>query len=535
MIKKFIYAVILVGLQTTASAHFVFVVPQPGGATAQVILSEDLKPNEEVDVAMIGGTKLTLRDGQGRILPLTLTKADHMYVTALPGGGTRLISGMIDLGWMQRGDGKPNLLLYYPKSIVGDAFDPATMVGEKAPVEIVAVGKTGAFRLKVVARGKALPNSEITVIFPDGTQKVLKTDSSGQTEELKGTGRYAAWARFWETSPGERDGKKYEEVRNYATLVMDAPAPASASASPGPAAKRFATLPEATSSFGAVALNGWLYVYGGHIAPTHSYSSDAVSGRFSRIRLDGPGDWQKLPDGPPAQGMNLAAYGGKIYRIGGMTPRNKPGTPSETYSIADCARFDPDTKKWEELPPLPEPRSSHDVVVIGSKLIVVGGWALKGPAASQWADNLQILDLSKEKLEWKSVKEPFRRRALIATAHSGKMYVLGGFGEDAKIVREVAIYDPATDIWTKGPALPGTEVDAFAPASCIHQGSLYVSLGDGSLYRLDEAKQTWEKSGTSTPRLAHRLASAGNSILVIGGASKGSNSDLVESLIPAHQ
>jgi hypothetical protein len=87
MIKTFLHALILVGLQTTASAHFVFVVPQPGGAAAQVILSEDLKPNEEVDAAMIGATKLTLRDGQGRVMPLTLTKGNHMYTTALPAAG----------------------------------------------------------------------------------------------------------------------------------------------------------------------------------------------------------------------------------------------------------------------------------------------------------------------------------------------------------------------------------------------------------------------------------------------------------------
>jgi streptogramin lyase len=48
-----------------------------------------------------------------------------------------------------------------------------------------------------------------------------------------------------------------------------------------------------------------------------------------------------------------------------------------------CARFDPATKSWEELPPLPEPRSSHDVVVIDNQVIVVGGWALDGKSKSR--------------------------------------------------------------------------------------------------------------------------------------------------------
>src|SRR5262249_52592884 len=162
-----------------------------------------------------------------------------------------------------------------PKAIVGNAFDPGARVGEAAPVEIIPVGAAGALRMKVVARGKPLPNSEITVIAPDGSQKVLKTDASGLTEELKQMGRYGAWARFWEASPGERGGKKYEELRHYATLVIDVPPATEASGAPAAfTAKRFATLPEATSSFGAVVSGEWLYVYGGHIAPTHSYSTD---------------------------------------------------------------------------------------------------------------------------------------------------------------------------------------------------------------------------------------------------------------------
>ncbi|HJT86937.1 MAG TPA: hypothetical protein VJ732_03750 [Bryobacteraceae bacterium] len=291
---------------------------------------------------------------------------------------------------------------------------------------------------------------------------------------------------------------------------------------------QFGTLPQATSSFGAVVSDGWLYVYGGHIAPTHHYSTEAVSGRFARLKLSGGAKWEELPPGPPLQGMNLAAYQGKIYRIGGMSPRNKPGEPVADYSVADCARFDPATMKWESLPSLPEPRSSHDVAVIDGKLIVTGGWTMRGPEASQWLDHLEILDLSANRLEWKSVPQPFRRRALIAAAFKGRMFVMGGLDEHGKIVHDVSIYDPATGAWTKGPDLPGNEVDGFAPAACLHEGRLYVSVADGTLYRLNEGK--WEKAGTATPRVAHRMVSDGNKILVMGGASQGHNLDLMEEI-----
>jgi N-acetylneuraminic acid mutarotase len=295
-----------------------------------------------------------------------------------------------------------------------------------------------------------------------------------------------------------------------------------------PTATRFGTLPEATSSFGAVTSDGWLYVYGGHIAVTHDYSLAAVSGRFARMRLGGEARWEQLPGGPGLQGMNLAVYGGKIYRIGGMEPRNPPGSPEATYSVADCARFDPASMKWESLPPLPAPRSSHDVVVVGSKLIVVGGWTLKGPDHTEWLNTIEILDLSAPKLEWKSAPQPFERRALVAAAYNGKMYVMGGFDERARIIRQTDIFDPESGSWTKGPELPAGEANGFSSAACVHHGDLYVSVADGSVYKLNMG--SWQKSAVATPRIAHRMISTDGKILILGGAAKGKNSDLMEAV-----
>lgn len=533
--KHLLRAALLLGSALGASGHFVFIVPQAGGAKADVFLNEVLKPSDEVDVGMLGGANLTVRDVLGRETILTLVRGDRSYVISLPGSGTRLIHGAADLGVMQMGAAtKPYLLVYYPRTIVGDPFHSQAVSAEGSPIEIIPLGEPGAMRLKVLAYGNPQAKSEVTIILPDGVQKKLTTDAAGVTDVLTQSGRYGAWARYWEPKRGERGGKPYAETRNYATLVFDVPGGAIAAATGAaifPAASHFATLPEATSSFGAVVSDGWLYVYGGHTAATHSYSTEAVSGQFARLKLSGSSQWEQLPAGPAMQGMNLAAYEGKIYRIGGMSPRNKPGEPAATFSIADCARFNPATMKWEQLPSLPEPRSSHDFVVIGGKLIVTGGWTLKGPQPTEWLDTVEVLDLAVAHPAWSSLKQPFRRRALIAAAHSGKMYVMGGFDEGSTISQDVDIFDPLTSVWTKGPALPGDDSDGFAPAACEHDGSLYVSVADGALYRLTQSK--WEKSGKATPRIAHRIASDGKNILVIGGAGKGKNSDLIEAVAVA--
>ncbi len=154
-------AALLLGVANLADAHFVWVVPAPGGATAQVFISEDLKPSDEVDVGIIGGARLSLRDAEGREIPLTLSRSGPAYATPLSGHSARLVHGSADLGVTARGQEKPYLLVYYPKTILGDAFDPKAAVGNAAPVEILPVGRAGSLHLKVLAHGKPLPASEV--------------------------------------------------------------------------------------------------------------------------------------------------------------------------------------------------------------------------------------------------------------------------------------------------------------------------------------------------------------------------------------
>lgn len=511
-------------LAMPAAAHFVFVVPDGNQTAASVFISETLNPDPAVDIELVRSTKLSWRDSKGAERPIPVAKAGGVYRATWTMSPPGVLHGMTDIGISGTAE-KPYLLLYHPKAIIGDAFAAGTVVGS-APVEIVPQGRAGAVSLLVLGRGKPLADAEVTVLLPDATEKIVKTNRDGITEAFTQTGRYGAWARFWETNAsGERDGKTYAETRHYATLTFTAGSAASPSR---PAASLH--LPQPAASFGAVAADGWLYVYGGHISPTHNYFSGAVSGRFDRIRLTGEGDWESLPPGPPAQGLNLAAHRGVIYRAGGMTPRNERGKPADNHSIADVARFNPVANKWEALPALPEARSSHDVVVIGDRLYVVGGWDMRGKA-QKWADTLLSLDLSQVRPLWTPAAQPFKRRALIAAAFEGKLYAIGGMDERDVVSRAVSIYDPATMKWSEGPPLP-QEVFGFGPAAVVHEGRLYVSAADGALLRLNAAAGAWEKVAKATPRVAHRLVVRGPEILVLGGADGGKNLDLVEGVNP---
>jgi N-acetylneuraminic acid mutarotase len=510
----------LLALPLALHGHFTYVIPHPGGQSADLIIGEKLYPDSAVDPAIAGKAKLRVRDANGRDTDLALTLSNDRFEMKLPGSGQRVIHGFANMGISPNVRApKPFLLLYYPKAIVGSPFSGKTTIGGDQVVELVPQGAPGKASLLMLVRGVPQPNAEITVVLPNDSQVKLTTNAQGVAGPLPFLGRYAAWARYWEDGKGESEGKPYEQLRHYAMLVFDAL----------PAAVSAATLPEAASSFGAAVHEDNLYVYGGHVANTHNYSTASVSGRFHRWNA-AKSAWEKLPDSKPLQGMNLVTHGGMIYRVGGMEPRNAPGAQTDNHSVADTARFNPATKAWEQMPALPEPRSSHDAVAAGDLLVVTGGWTLAGSSPTTWSKTTLVMDLKAASPAWKPIPQPFERRALIAAVHNGKVYVMGGIMPSGSVSTDVDIFDPKTGSWSKGPALPGPAINGFAPAAAVHEGQLYVSVGDGGVYRLHPNGSRWDDAGANTARLAHRMVSLNGSLLILGGAAKGKNFDLVEAL-----
>ncbi len=296
------------------------------------------------------------------------------------------------------------------------------------------------------------------------------------------------------------------------------------------------SLPKAVSSLGAATSDGWIYIYGGHAGTTHTYSTETAVGALHRVKASGGKEWEELPGGPAVQGLALVAHGGKIYRVGGMQPRNKKGEKTDNHSLKSAARLDPKSGKWEDLPDLPEARSSHDAVFVGDKLYVVGGWTLLGAGKSPvWRDSMLVLDLAKQPLQWEAQPQPFRRRALTAAAFHNKVYVIAGLTYENETELGVNIYDPSAKTWTKGVSIPGPILNGFTPASCVAGDKLYVNAVDGKLVRLNDKETSWDEVGTvKNPRFVHRMvAPSPDQIVVLGGASKKGNVAVVESITPA--
>lgn len=202
-----------------AQAHFPFIVPDAKGEAAKVVFSDNLEPDTAVNIEKIANTKLTLRDATGKESAVEHKKEEGFLAVNVPGKGDRVLYGVTDYGVLQKGDAKPFKLAYYPKAVIGAAT--AKPVGEKLPLEVVAEGKTGALRFQVLAAGKPVANSEVTVMLPGGGKKAATTDKDGYTPVYDAAGRYGVYAKHVEAKAGEHAGKKYDEVRNYATLVCD--------------------------------------------------------------------------------------------------------------------------------------------------------------------------------------------------------------------------------------------------------------------------------------------------------------------------
>lgn len=280
--------------------------------------------------------------------------------------------------------------------------------------------------------------------------------------------------------------------------------------------------PVAVTSFGAAVCDGYLYVNGGNLGDAHAYSAKGQNNVLRRIKLNSGSQWETLGEVPRCQGNALVAYKDKIYRIGGFEARNEPGDDEELVSVTDFAVYEPATGKWTELVSLPEPRSSFDAVVAGDILYVVGGWALDGDRdKSEWHGTAWKMDLSKDNLEWISMPAPPERRANSLAELNGKIYLIGGMGDDASPTRSVLVFDTETQEWTDGPELPGMPMDGFGSSSFNVGGRIVASTFSGQVIQLSEDGNSWENIGQlETGRFFHRLVAIDDRhFAILGGTS----------------
>ncbi len=168
---------------------------------------------------------------------------------------------------------------------------------------------------------------------------------------------------------------------------------------------------------------------------------------------------------------------GTIYAISGYDGTNR----------ATVEQYDPSSDTWTTKADLPTLRSHLATQVVGGKIYAIGGWdrrdgrdtvlssvAVYEPATDTWTKRADM---------------PTPRWSPASSVVNGKIYVIGGTAVASTGSRHnlqtVEVYDPETDTWTQ-------EVDM--PTA---RGGLSASLVDGRLYAIGGGLSS--ESGTSPP------------------------------------
>lgn len=519
-------------------AHFIWLVPAKsavGTTTISVRFGEDASDDSTDYLSMVKGVRLHQIKGgaPGEELKVDVSDDGISAVAAL--GDTTVVVASHDFGVMDRGDSVFRLQ-YYAKT--GPALTSAAWQKAKAAddirLDIVPVLEAGKVRVHVQFDGKPVAGVQVKAAGPGMDEIEAETNGKGVASfKVAEPGVYSIRARHVEDTAGEVKGKKYPETRHYTTVAVEVP-----TSGPSVVAANLQALPQPVTSFGAAVVKDSLYMYGGHTGSAHSYSKEEQGNQLIRLDLQS-GKWSTLVEGPPLQGLALVTHGGKLYRIGGFTAENAEGEEHKLVSQSAVAMFDPAKGAWEDLPSLPEPRSSHDAAVVGDAIYVVGGWAMGGEE-SVWHDTAWKMDLTKDELRWEPIAAPpFKRRALALAAHNEGLYVVGGMQDEGGPTTAVAVYDPAADKWSEGPSLfvkpapdskdgeqprrrmSGGAMTGFGASAFATGGALYVTTVQGDLQKLAADGKSWEVvSDGLTPRFFHRLLPLdSNHLIVVGGSN----------------
>ena len=517
-------------LPTVVNAHFLWLVrhvDKDAGAQLHLYFGELAEPDDPDLLDRVADAAVWQIDANGETKRLNLEKGSESMQAKL--GDAPKNSMFVlqrDLGVIERG-GESFLLRYYAKTgpeLGNDAWEKIDC-GKQLALDLIPAKVGDNIQITAKWHGEPVRGAQVKVVGPGMKDVESITDEHGQvTFAAAKAGVHSIRARHVEAKAGERNGSAYTSTRHYSTLALSVPSADEANdvSLNNKPARKLPAIPEMVTSFGAAIAEGSLYVYGGHTGRAHSYSNESQAKTLRRLDLKHPKAWESLGEGPGLQGLALVAHGNKLYRLGGFVAKNKEDDENDLWSQADVACYDVMAKQWQDLSPLPEPRSSFDAAVLNDKIYVIGGWQLAGEEDSVWHKSTYVLNLAASAPQWESLPEtPFQRRALSVAAHQGKIYAIGGMQMEGGPTTRVDIYDPANGKWSTGPSLQGEPMDGFGSSAFVTGGRLYASTYSGKLQRLSEDGQSWEiVKELERARFFHRMLPLSDTQLIsVGGAS----------------
>jgi N-acetylneuraminic acid mutarotase len=283
-----------------------------------------------------------------------------------------------------------------------------------------------------------------------------------------------------------------------------------------------------------------------------------------------PGHWREEPPAPKAQVEGSAtAIGPILYTAGGARPGNLhtflaydtrsrhwseptrlpvglnhtplvpyrgdlylPGGYAEGEAPTDAFwRYDPRTKRWTELAPMPQALGGAAAAVVGHRLYAVDGapqtYFVEDP--QQPYDELQVYDF--ERGTWSmGPKPPIAVHHATAAALGGRLYLVGGRTDPERATSAFHSFDPRSGRWQRLPDLPmGPTSTAGAVVAdgklVVYGGDDEVGWKDGngsviaSAWAFDPRDGRWQRlPDMNLERQAFGAAVAGGRIFAVAGS-----------------
>jgi len=257
-------------------------------------------------------------------------------------------------------------------------------------------------------------------------------------------------------------------------------------------------IPTARMNFGVAVVDGKIYAIGGHKGYSGSYLAS------NEMYDPATNTWTTKASMPtPRSGFGVAVVDNKIYVIGGSIGSFEYINVNEVYN--------PATDTWETLTSMPTARTAMEANVVDGKIYVIGGTTNVNEVYDTETDTWTTL-------EPMPTSVGYYASAVVGT----KIYIFGG----AVGLSLNQIYDTETDTWSNGTSLP-TGVGSAAAAVIEVEGTQKICVIGGK-ENLDGVKlnqiydpetDTWT-TGAAMPTARYGLAAAvvDNLVYAIGGA-----------------
>ena len=280
--------------------------------------------------------------------------------------------------------------------------------------------------------------------------------------------------------------------------------------------------PIARRAVAAATLRGDVYVSGG-------WNGDAT--QLARVDAYDPigRAWRIVPGlGIARSQHSLVAALGRLWAVAGWS--------AERGLVAEIESWGPGETAWRTVTRLPTPRREPGVALLGSRIIVAGGFDGASDAdLDGYSGVVEAYDLTSG--TWTNLAPmPTPRRGLALVNVDDALYALGGYNAFDGFLGVVERYDPVRDAWRR---LDWTIAPRTWAAGLAAGGTIVLIGGFDENGPMSRVERVDARSGAScmlTPLRTARswLAAApisGNRVLAIGGESRSGFSDAVDTIV----